>query len=230
MQEKTEYKGLSIRIEPDQDAESPDQWGNTDMFLVGFHREFAVNRDGFGLEVARAVFDSDYADDESVADRAKKIKKEYHVFPLEAYIHSGVSLSIGGEGKFPDRQWDVSQLGAVFVEKKQWRKVESARKAARSLIETWNQYLSGDVWGYVVEDQDGESLDSCWGFYGRDEAIEAAKESADGHAADIKKNKPMYRAEAKKILEKWSPAMIGGVVAHRRDGVLKALEIAIKNL
>ena len=27
-------------------------------------------------------------------------------------------------------------------------------------------YLRGDVWGYVVEDEDGEELDSLWGCYG----------------------------------------------------------------
>jgi hypothetical protein len=48
-----------------------------------------------------------------------------------------------------------------------------------SIVEVWNQYLSGDIWGYCIKDSSGEVLDSCFGFYGFDycksEAIEAAK-------------------------------------------------------
>ncbi len=55
---------------------------------------------------------------------------------------------------------------------------EQAKDAAEVLIETWNQYLSGDVYGYRLfynpadlnEDEidDMDELDSCWGFYGDD--------------------------------------------------------------
>lgn len=41
--------------------------------------------------------------------------------------------------------------------------------------EEWNTYLSGDVWGYRVFDEDGEEFDSYWGFYGREACIEEAK-------------------------------------------------------
>lgn len=28
--------------------------------------------------------------------------------------------------------------------------------------------MNGDVWGYIIEDKDGEQVESCWGFYGYD--------------------------------------------------------------
>lgn len=40
----------------------------------------------------------------------------------------------------------------------------------------WRQYFEGDVYGYVVEDANGEHLDSCWGFYGLEYAVEEARE------------------------------------------------------
>lgn len=63
------------------------------------------------------------------------------------------------------------------------------REVARQCVETWNQYVSGDVWGCVVqvyenvavdEDDDPEweevsegwAQESCWGFYGSDYAKE----------------------------------------------------------
>jgi hypothetical protein len=44
----------------------------------------------------------------------------------------------------------------------------------KSEIEQYDQYLRDDVYGYVVEDENGEHLDSCWGFFGFDHAREQA--------------------------------------------------------
>ena len=35
-------------------------------------------------------------------------------------------------------------------------------------VETYDQFLRGEVYGYVLLDYAGEELDSCWGFYGSD--------------------------------------------------------------
>ena len=111
-------------------------------------------------------------------------------------------LSFGREGNYPDRRWDVSQVGFVFVAKKEWRLSKKAKQGAKSKIDEWNQYLSGDVWGYVVElpaaidvvtysgGPDGPhkhvhrtSEESCWGFYG----LEYCKEEARGIAEHYSK-------------------------------------------
>ena len=47
-------------------------------------------------------------------------------------------------------------------------------KALRQEVETYSQYLSGDVYGYEIH-KHGEVVDSCWGFYGYDTAEEEAK-------------------------------------------------------
>lgn len=163
----------TANIYQDMDNRGPDEWADDSLFLVGFHRDFTVKRDGFGVEIVRALFDKDEVTDDN-RDEVKRIKREYHVFGLEAYIHSGVCLALSHEGDFVDRRWDVSQLGAVFVSKKEWKAKKDARKAALGLIETWNQSLSGDVWGYSIE-----GGDSCWGFYGMDAVKEAAKEACE---------------------------------------------------
>lgn len=157
---------MKIRIEQDEDARSPSEDADNDIFLVANHSQFYVPEPG-----EKRV--PDYADE--LIDR---YRKTHWVFPIEAYIHSGVVLAFSREGNFPDRRWDVSQLGFIFVAKKVWRLSKSARKAAEALIEEWNQYLSGDVWGYIIEDDDGEELHSCWGFYGREYCEQAANEEA----------------------------------------------------
>lgn len=54
-------------------------------------------------------------------------------------------------------------------------------EALRSELEVWSQYAAGDVYGYVVEDSYGETVDSCWGFYGFEYAQgELARVLAEG--------------------------------------------------
>lgn len=57
-------------------------------------------------------------------------------------------------------------------------------------MDEWNQYLSGDVYGYVIE-HNGEHVDSCWGFYGLDnckqEAVDSAEYAAKYEADEARK-------------------------------------------
>jgi hypothetical protein len=157
---------MKYRIEQDTDrTKENDDMG---LFLVAKHRQFSV----------AAPFEKSipqYANE--VVD---KYSKTHWVFPLEAYIHSGIVLALSGEGNFPDRQWDVSQIGFVFAAKKEWRMNKTAKKAVEAFIEEWNLYLSGEVYGYIIEDDDGNTVDSCWGFYGREVAEEEAKSAMEG--------------------------------------------------
>lgn len=175
-QEQFEADGLTVKIIQDEDAQSPSDMGDEGLFLVANHRDFAVPEPG----EKRAPDDPE--------ELVNRWKDTHWVFGLEAYIHSGVVLALSREGNFPDRQWDVSQLGFVFASKNEWRLSKSARKAALSLIEEWNQYLSGDVWGYVVDDG-GANEDSCWGFYGFDYCKKEATDAAKSIAARIAKER-----------------------------------------
>jgi hypothetical protein len=45
-------------------------------------------------------------------------------------------------------------------------------------ISTFGQWIIGDVYGFVIEDENGEQVESCWGIYGQDEAIKEANSTA----------------------------------------------------
>ncbi len=185
--ETINYKGLDINIYPDMDESSPDDWGDDSIFLVAFHSDFTVERKGFDVDTCRALVDKDEIQ-EGMEYRTKDIKREYHIFSLEAYIHSGVVLALSQEGNFPDRQWDVSQLGLVFIAKSEEKTRAKARKRALSLIETWNDNLSGNVYGYTIED----TGDSCWGFYGNyntNGMLDEARAEIDSHLETKRKAK-----------------------------------------
>ncbi len=167
--EKFEHSGMTVKIIQDEDAEAPEQ--DEGLFIVTTrNRYFELLHDG---------------QDAHGCMGDKVFTKQYWVFPLIAYIHSGVSLSLSGGGQFSD-PWDSGQIGFVFVAKSEWRyqfrdrkKCVSAHTAAKSYVETWNQYLTGDVWGVVVED-DGEQVDSCLGFYGMEYAKQEGRDMAEG--------------------------------------------------
>ena len=190
--ESIEYKGYIINVKEDEFSQNPNEWADENWFLVGFHRDFTVEREGFGVDVCRALVSKDEykAADESIKERVRKIKKQYHFFGLEAYIHSGVVLALSHEGNFPDRKWDVSQLGCVFIAKAEAKTRKKAKQSAASLIESWNDYLGGNVYGYEIESKDGEQIDSCWDFYGdyRDNGmLNEAKKVVDDHLEAIRK-------------------------------------------
>lgn len=103
-------------------------------------------------------------EDGSTNEEAKDYVKKYHIFGLEAYIHSGVALHLSGEVTI-DMEWDVSQTGLVFISKEESKTRAKARKLAQGLLEEWNDYLSGNIYGYRIEKPNGEESGGCWGFY-----------------------------------------------------------------
>jgi hypothetical protein len=152
MPEHTEiYKGHTIIIMQDDCGTSPDEWKDTDIFLVHYHRQFQVTNDLVEKDDLVDLFRGASLDKDHYLN-------EFYVFFTRAYIHSGISLSIGGPFAFDPGGWDTSRCGAILVKKitiNGWDQEDKARKAAEGLCQEWNDYLSGNVWGYVIE-RDGE--------------------------------------------------------------------------
>jgi hypothetical protein len=157
--ETINYRGVDIEIYYDENAQSPDDWGNTDAFLVYTHRDFEVRRAGF--------FPQD------IFRETEPLYKGYFYFVVYANIHSGVILSLTHDGN----RWDTSSTGYVLVKKDEHHKTkEEALLLAQSIIEEWNEYLGGEVYGYMTE------YESCWGYYGEEgkkEMIQEAKDQID---------------------------------------------------
>ena len=49
------------------------------------------------------------------------------------------------------------------------KRIEQVETCLKQQVKTFIDYLSGSVYGYIVEDDEGEAIDSCWGFYGYDD-------------------------------------------------------------
>jgi hypothetical protein len=147
----------------DNDPRPPNEDDDNGLFLVNYHRDFWVINDKF---IAKDQLASWY--------RGEKIEqaKTHWIFTLGMYSHSGVILRLGSKSFVGDSGgWDSSMIGAVFVSKDEWNRPDKAEEAAKCLVKTWNNYLSGDVWGYVTDVLDAKTkerveaeCESCWGY------------------------------------------------------------------
>lgn len=126
--------------------------------------------------------------------------------PLFVYEHSGITMSCGtlrmvndpltrddirSTGRFmgDDAGWDTSFVGLiVFTEESlepccgtdpKYRTEKWLSECAESEVRVYAQWLEGDVYGYSIEDANGDHLDSCWGFIGYEYAEEEASRAAD---------------------------------------------------
>ncbi len=95
------------------------------------------------------------------------------ILPLYLYDHSGITISCSNAYPYNDR-WDAGQVGWIYASHKEiaeeYGKVdeETLKKAEDTLISetnTYDYYLRGDCYGYIIE-KDGEEVDSCWGYLG----------------------------------------------------------------
>lgn len=55
----------------------------------------------------------------------------------------------------------------------------------REKIEEYDSYLRGDVYEYIIEDPNGEIVESCCGFYGYDYAEKEMKQALDNYVNSI---------------------------------------------
>jgi len=112
----------------------------------------------------------------------ESLNEEEVVLKIPVYIHDhgGFVLSTS---PFSD-PWDSGQVGVWVFTSEQIAKVygedseknrETAREGVDSMLTYINDLASGNVWGFEIEDFDGDVADSCWGFVG-DDSLECMKE------------------------------------------------------
>ena len=195
--------GLKISIYQDEDYQgSPDENGDDSLFLVNYHNDFNVMNKLVTKDDVKAYYQHKAGQGCEACDNAerygkceeyqniKALEKIYRLYPLSILSHSGVWLKLAGSFASDPSGWDTSTVGMVFVSRKEWKTEKKAREAARSLINEWNDNLSGNVYGYAVEDSEGFAVDSVWGFcgdYEKSGLLDQARESADDYAKRDKK-------------------------------------------
>ncbi len=170
MENTEEYKGCTIEIHNDDSPMNPfEDWDGIGKIV--FHPN------------ARHVCNTDITYDEA--------RETPFSVPLSAYIHSGIALSVLGEGY--RCRWDTSDNIAIWTpdqENAPVKRRKTAEKYARQACELFNQWANGEVYGVESIDPSGNQIGACWGYYG-DEAvrdgIKEAKSEIDYHLKEAAK-------------------------------------------
>lgn len=173
---KIEYKGgIVAEIEHDGDCGQP-YADDEAVKIVVLHRRYVDPSGGVCGKTP-----------EEVERWAKANKKDWYVVPLWMYDHSGTAYRVGAENPFTC-PWDSGRVGVVALKKSDWgkgmRETDSKRfEYAQAVAEEYTKWANGECYGYVIKDEDGVALDSCFGFIGYDAVKEAADEAAEFYAS-----------------------------------------------
>lgn len=168
---KTKDKVLKIFI--DESPENPRTWDNLGT-MVCFHRRY-------DLGDKHNYSSSDYDSWDEMESAIIKQEDVAVILPLYLYDHSGITMNTTGFSC----GWDSGQVGFIFVSRETLRNeygvkrisnkiIEKATKLLLGEVETYDQYICGDVYGFKVFKvetcdkgcEHEEEIDSCWGFYG----------------------------------------------------------------
>ena len=197
---------MKLRIERDEYPESPRDWDNIGT-MVCWHRRYTLGdeqpsespEDWLNNLADSLLGDIPERVEEAVnyfyprywyhiaeayleKARSRAIDQDVVLLPLYLYDHGGITMNTGGFSC----PWDSGPVGFIYttmeLARKEWSGTdEEIRAKALACLEAevkvYDQYLTGDVWGYVIEDDEGEIVDSCWDFYGDEYCREAGEEA-----------------------------------------------------
>lgn len=174
--ETIEHAGCTIRTYYDEGAENPRTTFDEACTMACWHSRYDLgDKHGF----------------QTPDDFREYIKGEpgAAVLPLFLYDHGGITISTGA---FPC-PWDSGQVGWAYMTPETIRHEYSVKRISaktraraeeliRGEVRVYDMYLRGEVYGYTVEDADGETVGSCWGYFGDgDGMMDAAKAEAEAH-------------------------------------------------
>lgn len=185
---------FNLKIEQESYPESPREWDNLTT-MICFHKRYNLGD--------KHEYESNYFN--SYAELKEQLEKDHTILiikPLYMYDHSGITISTSPFSC----GFDSGQIGWVYVSKESAAylgtpidDIDKLDSYLESEVNTYDQYLRGDVYGYElyeeievikkypdgreVTDIEDEKLDSCWGYYGADHEasglLDAVLESAD---------------------------------------------------
>lgn len=171
-----EHAKRTVKVYIDPDPINPRKDYDNATIMVHWHRRYDLGDKRVDPCTAEEL-KAEYADSDPILA----------IQPLYLYDHSGLSISTGGFSC----SFDSGQVGWVFVTQSKKELMgfgemtdEQWEKVLKSDTKTYDDYLTGQVYGYEVEGKEGDHLDSCWGYIGDIESCISDGKSAAEHSVD----------------------------------------------
>lgn len=189
------YKGCVIKIYQDLDPQDPREWDSLGK-MICFHGRYNLGD--------KTDLNSDmFSGWEELAEHLIKEEKAVVILPLYLYDHSGLRMKVGSfRGLLPQghTEFDSGQVGFIYCTAKDilnnWNKKKltsilkkKAEKVLRGEVETYDKYLSGQVYSFNAETKEGEDIDCVSGYYDTNYATQKAKGSIDYYLDEQNKKK-----------------------------------------
>lgn len=195
--ENFKHKGLTVKIFQDELPLNPrkdyDCWLGT---MACWHRRYKlgdvqprVSPDDYLLSLMQ---EREFQKGKHVPDEIKKenleayINKHFYVLPLYLMDHSGISISTTPFSC----GWDRGRVGFIHGLRDEMECYQNPVSILESEVKSYNYYLTGECYSYLIENENGDALDSCHGYIGeyeecKKEAIDSADKIASNLVADF---------------------------------------------
>jgi len=159
--ETIEHNNKTIHIAYDDMPESPREWDNLGTFALFHNRYTLANEEDLSIEETQEIAESN----------------EYLALNVYMYDHSGIALSCSPFSC----PWDSGQVGIIYISKEKIRKEYNVKRISKQLkarifqyleseVAVYSSYLNGEIYSFFIEDEIGEIVDSCGGFYSLEDA------------------------------------------------------------
>lgn len=191
--ESFKHAGRTIRIYADPDPWNPRTDGDNLTHLACWHRRADLGDETISHMTAKEII-----------KRARNSgDRVLAILPLWLYDHSGMTMRAGSNRPgYPFTcQWDAGQVGWGYVLQSQAEKMgcvgprfdqltpgvmtevgtwdkAALEDAIRGDVSTYDDYLTGSVYGFVIEGLDGDEIDSLWGIYAGEEGLKYVRKEA----------------------------------------------------
>lgn len=173
---KTTIEKPILTISYDNNPTTPREWTNLGYFIVVSRNYCSPDKNDFLYNIIK--FTSEIANNQK--HHIELIKEEIEsnttekvlsIYPISQYDHSGVCYSLGNQKGF-----DYSNNGFYIVTDKTSNEIgvkpEDFEEVIKAELDCYNQYCNGEVYEFVLYDEEGNIEDSCGGFYSIDEIKE----------------------------------------------------------
>lgn len=170
----------TVNIVPDECPESPREWCNLGTIYSNLRN---INPDGHTM-------DEILKDDaEYIQDLRADFKRDNVYFAIHMMNHSALSFSLASlDAKRNNYSgyymgFDCCTMGVIAVSKDKIREeygckritaavMEKVKRVLAGELDDYEKYANGYVVGFEVVDEDGDVVDSCYGYYDDEQAMD----------------------------------------------------------
>ncbi len=186
-----------LRITQDLDAPNPRDWDN--LGTIAHKSKYDIGEEDISdpIDWLEAMLDKPTGgvyNQERLEDLEHEFYNKYIAEPIYIYEHGGITIRTYPFGC----RWDSGKIGYIYVSKKDVRLQYGVKRISKKLrkrvenilnaeIETLDQFLIGDVYRFVLVDEDGEMIDACGGFYGSDPQTNGMSDEIDFNNVEIER-------------------------------------------